>query len=182
MQEFFNISPYQQLNGNKMLTIWYHTNQNLYHMAVYKSWNKEKDYRGWIRLQMASLSFHTIHVLVFCAYLLISTSSRSLPHQPKKHATLFIFGDSLYDAGNNNYINTTTDYQANFWPYGETFFGYPAGRFLDGRLIPDFIGKRVVQYVVVFSIWVNLLPSWCLLLFCSWVCKIPTPSTISTTW
>ncbi|CBI35810.3 unnamed protein product, partial [Vitis vinifera] len=90
---------------------------------------------------MASLSFHTIHVLVFCAYLLISTSSQSLPHQPKKHATLFIFGDSLYDAGNNNYINTTTDYQANFWPYGETFFGYPAGRFLDGRLIPDFIAE-----------------------------------------
>ena len=35
---------------------------------------------------------------------------------------LFIFGDSFFDAGNSNFINTTTDYQAKFWPYGETFF------------------------------------------------------------
>ncbi|KAM7471902.1 hypothetical protein LguiA_010085 [Lonicera macranthoides] len=54
---------------------------------------------------------------------------------------LFIFGDSLYDPGNNNYINTTTDFLANFSPYGETFFNYPTGRFSDGRLIPDFIAE-----------------------------------------
>jgi hypothetical protein len=60
---------------------------------------------------------------------------------PEKHASLFIFGDSLFDAGNNNYINTTTDFQANFGPYGDTFFKYPTGRFSNGRLIQDFIGK-----------------------------------------
>lgn len=59
---------------------------------------------------------------------------------PRRQVALFIFGDSLFDAGINNYINTTTDYQANFWPYGESFFDYPTGRFSDGRLIPDFIG------------------------------------------
>ncbi|KAJ0007696.1 hypothetical protein Pint_30251 [Pistacia integerrima] len=58
---------------------------------------------------------------------------------PKKHVELFVFGDSLFDVGNNNYINTTTHYQANFGPYGESFFKYPTGRFSDGRLIPDFI-------------------------------------------
>ncbi|KAJ0008434.1 hypothetical protein Pint_29341 [Pistacia integerrima] len=57
----------------------------------------------------------------------------------KNHVALFIFGDSLFDAGNNNYINTTIQFQANFWPYGETFFNYPTGRASDGRLIPDFI-------------------------------------------
>ncbi|KAH7865420.1 hypothetical protein Vadar_006469 [Vaccinium darrowii] len=56
-------------------------------------------------------------------------------------AALFVFGDSLYDPGNNNYINTTTDFQANFWPYGESFFDHPTGRFSDGRLIPDFIAE-----------------------------------------
>ncbi|XP_059456469.1 GDSL esterase/lipase 1-like isoform X1 [Corylus avellana] len=61
--------------------------------------------------------------------------------RPEKHASLFIFGDSLYDPGNNNYINTTTDFQANFGPYGETFFKYPTGRFSDGRVIPDFIAE-----------------------------------------
>ncbi|PSS07289.1 GDSL esterase/lipase [Actinidia chinensis var. chinensis] len=58
-----------------------------------------------------------------------------------KHSALFTFGDSLYDPGNNNYINTTTDFQANFLPYGESFFTYPTGRFSDGRLIPDFIAE-----------------------------------------
>ncbi|KAJ6696074.1 GDSL-LIKE LIPASE/ACYLHYDROLASE [Salix koriyanagi] len=59
-----------------------------------------------------------------------------------KHAVaFFIFGDSFLDAGNNNYINTTTLDQANFWPYGETYFEFPTGRFSDGRLVPDFIAK-----------------------------------------
>ncbi|CAE5960162.1 unnamed protein product [Arabidopsis arenosa] len=54
---------------------------------------------------------------------------------------LFLFGDSFLDAGNNNYINTTTLDQANFPPYGQTFFGLPTGRFSDGRLISDFIAE-----------------------------------------
>lgn len=61
--------------------------------------------------------------------------------QPKENAALFVFGDSLFDVGNNNYINTTADNQANYSPYGETFFKYPTGRFSDGRVIPDFIGN-----------------------------------------
>lgn len=64
---------------------------------------------------------------------------------PENHVALFIFGDSLFDSGNNNYINTTFDFQANFLPYGETFFKYSTGRFCDGRLIPDFIGKLALQ-------------------------------------
>ncbi|XP_027337344.1 GDSL esterase/lipase 1-like [Abrus precatorius] len=60
---------------------------------------------------------------------------------PKKHAALFIFGDSLFDNGNNNYINTTTGYQANFPPYGETFFKYASGRFSDGRMIQDHVAE-----------------------------------------
>ncbi|RDX62262.1 GDSL esterase/lipase 1 [Mucuna pruriens] len=61
---------------------------------------------------------------------------------PINYGALFIFGDSLFDNGNNNYINTTTDNQANYPPYGETFFKYPSGRFSDGRMIPDFVGEH----------------------------------------
>ncbi|GMI92554.1 GDSL lipase 1 [Hibiscus trionum] len=78
-------------------------------------------------------------------YFLISLTTivnlGSCHNLPENHAALFIFGDSLFDPGNNNYINTTTDYQANFIPYGDTFFKYPTGRFSDGRLIPDFIAQ-----------------------------------------
>ncbi|CAI9267624.1 unnamed protein product [Lactuca saligna] len=58
-----------------------------------------------------------------------------------KHIALFVFGDSLYDPGNNNYINTTPEFQANFFPYGESYFDPPSGRFSDGRLIPDFVAE-----------------------------------------
>lgn len=68
----------------------------------------------------------------------IEVESHSLP---ENHAAFFIFGDSFLDAGNNNYINTTTLDQANFWPYGQTHFRFPTGRFSDGRLVSDFIGK-----------------------------------------
>ncbi|KAH9713845.1 GDSL esterase/lipase 1 [Citrus sinensis] len=78
-----------------------------------------------------------LRFLIICPCLLVA-GSLSLP---EKHVALFIFGDSLFDAGNNNYINTTTDYQANFLPYGQNFFKYPTGRFSNGRIIPDFIAE-----------------------------------------
>ncbi|KAI3526278.1 hypothetical protein L1887_05526 [Cichorium endivia] len=73
--------------------------------------------------------------------LLILTSGQSSQGHFNKHVALFIFGDSLSDPGNNNYINTIPDFQANFWPYGESYFNPPSGRFSDGRLIPDFIAE-----------------------------------------
>lgn len=75
-------------------------------------------------------------------FILTTCTAKSVQQLEKpKAAALFIFGDSFLDAGNNNYINTTTLDRANFWPYGETFFEFPTGRFSDGRLISDFIGK-----------------------------------------
>lgn len=65
---------------------------------------------------------------------------------------LFVFGDSVFDPGNNNYINTTTNFQENYLPYGESFFKYPTGRNSDGRLIPDFIG-------IFISVFPNCLKS-----------------------
>ncbi|XP_055829178.1 GDSL lipase-like isoform X2 [Solanum dulcamara] len=85
----------------------------------------------------SSLFRFFIFILVACfthPILCISSHGRT-------QAALFVFGDSLFDPGNNNYINTTTEYQANWCPYGESFFNYPTGRFSDGRLIPDFIAE-----------------------------------------
>lgn len=87
---------------------------------------------------MASLFY-----LLFLSSCLFITSSRSqshlIPSPNNRSAALFIFGDSLFDAGNNNYLKNAAG-RANFFPYGETFFKYPTGRFSDGRIIPDFIG------------------------------------------
>lgn len=81
-------------------------------------------------------------LIFFLSYgMLIPTQSLGNICLPKEHVALFVFGDSLFDVGNNNYINTTTDNLANYSPYGETFFKYPTGRFSDGRVIPDFIGN-----------------------------------------
>ncbi|XP_057846496.2 GDSL esterase/lipase At5g55050-like [Cryptomeria japonica] len=51
---------------------------------------------------------------------------------------MFVFGDSLGDAGNNNYIPNSKA-RANFTPYGVSFFHYPTGRFTNGRTAFDFL-------------------------------------------
>nr|GMC84545.1 GDSL esterase/lipase 1-like [Ipomoea batatas] len=72
----------------------------------------------------------------------LATPLHCLAHNDhNKHVALFVFGDSIFDPGNNNYINTITDAQANFPPYGETFFKNPTGRWCDGRTVPDFIAE-----------------------------------------
>ena len=92
---------------------------------------------------MESLRFF-LCLFLFCGSSLSLVCGHGLP---KNHVALFVFGDSLFDPGNNNYINTIG--QANFPPYGETFFKYPTGRFSDGRLIPDFIGNTFSIFLFV---------------------------------
>ncbi|XP_057810719.1 GDSL esterase/lipase 6 isoform X1 [Salvia miltiorrhiza] len=53
---------------------------------------------------------------------------------------IFIFGDSILDAGNNHY-NPNCTVQADFPPYGSTFFRRPTGRFTNGRTVADFISE-----------------------------------------
>ncbi|CAN6571121.1 unnamed protein product [Malus baccata var. baccata] len=89
---------------------------------------------------MAKQSFISL-VFFLHAALLISICFGSKSWHSKRQVALFIFGDSYLDSGNNNYINTTTLDQANFLPYGETYFKFPTGRFSDGRLMSDFIAE-----------------------------------------
>lgn len=59
----------------------------------------------------------------------------------KDPPALYIFGDSLVDAGNNFYVNTAA--KANF-PNGIDFgnpIGIPSGRFTNGRIVTDILGK-----------------------------------------
>ncbi|KAI4334984.1 hypothetical protein L6164_013675 [Bauhinia variegata] len=53
---------------------------------------------------------------------------------------VFVFGDSLLDVGNNNYIVSLS--KANFFPNGIDFGG-PTGRFTNGRTIVDILGQQL---------------------------------------
>ncbi|MCL7040997.1 hypothetical protein MKW94_011396, partial [Papaver nudicaule] len=58
--------------------------------------------------------------------------------------TSFLFGDSLVDAGNNNYLVTLS--KADSPPYGIDFIpskGQPTGRFTNGRTVSDIIAQAL---------------------------------------
>lgn len=61
------------------------------------------------------------------------------PYQAEARA-FFVFGDSLVDNGNNNYLATSA--RADAPPYGIDFPTHRAtGRFSNGLNIPDIISK-----------------------------------------
>lgn len=63
------------------------------------------------------------------------------PGGPKVPA-LIVFGDSIVDTGNNNYLPTLV--KANFPPYGKEYPGHKAtGRFSDGKITVDFIASAL---------------------------------------
>lgn len=59
-------------------------------------------------------------------------------HRSRLHSIskLFVFGDSYVDTGNNNFT-----VQAWKFPYGETFPGFPTGRYSDGLVFTDFLAS-----------------------------------------
>ncbi|CAI0629443.1 unnamed protein product [Linum tenue] len=75
----------------------------------------------------------------------------NIPADAAAVPAVFIFGDSLVDTGNNNYIVSVA--KSDFPPYGRDFPGGTAtGRFGNGRILPDFIGE-------IFGV-KNLLPPY----------------------
>ena len=106
---------------------------------------------------MASLSY-LVYVLVSLlnpiSYLLHGHQQfnyKTSDDHEVEYKALFVFGDSLFDPGNNQYLPNITfeDDPSITWPYGETFFHHPNGRLCDGRIVPDFIGK--INKMIVFA-------------------------------
>ncbi|XP_010434862.1 PREDICTED: GDSL esterase/lipase At4g16230 [Camelina sativa] len=68
-------------------------------------------------------------LFLFFTEILCLAGSKNIPAN-------FVFGDSLVDAGNNNYLATLS--KANYDPNGIDF-GSPTGRFTNGRTIVDIV-------------------------------------------
>ncbi|TYG91574.1 hypothetical protein ES288_A12G273000v1 [Gossypium darwinii] len=77
-----------------------------------------------------------------CLVILIVLCLHAMPSSC--NFTSFVFGDSLVDAGNNDYILTLS--KADSPPYGIDFTpsgGQPTGRFTNGRTIADIVGQSL---------------------------------------
>ncbi|XP_058079254.1 GDSL esterase/lipase At1g71250 isoform X2 [Magnolia sinica] len=59
-------------------------------------------------------------------------------HGSNQVPAMFVFGDSLVDVGNNNFLNSLA--KANYFPYGIDYYQGATGRFCNGRTIVDFLG------------------------------------------
>lgn len=96
---------------------------------------------AWILLLVSSVSFFQLH-----GHAVAQNVTGNIGAPPPARSTplptaSFIFGDSLVDAGNNNYIGSLA--RANYGANGVDFPGGPkaTGRFCNGRTVADIIGK-----------------------------------------
>jgi len=96
-----------------------------------------------------ALKYHTTFALLL---LLVNLRFHgNVAAQNGKLAASFIFGDSLVDAGNNNYLSTLS--KANVPPNGIDFKasgGNPTGRFTNGRTIGDIVGNILFSVTNLF--------------------------------
>jgi hypothetical protein len=86
---------------------------------------------------METMELGRLTCLVAAALLALATVARCDPQVP----CYFIFGDSLVDNGNNNYIVSLA--RANYPPYGVDFPGGSSGRFTNGLTTVDVIGNII---------------------------------------
>ncbi|KAL0450416.1 UNVERIFIED_CONTAM: GDSL esterase/lipase 7 [Sesamum latifolium] len=77
----------------------------------------------------------TFLIMISTLHMISVVKSENPPAAP----ALYVFGDSLFDSGNNNLLPTLA--KANFPPYGMNFEMGATGRFTNGRTVVDFIAE-----------------------------------------
>ncbi|KAK2427014.1 GDSL esterase/lipase EXL3 [Trifolium repens] len=98
-----------------------------------------------MKLLFQNILFLSPLVTIFClATILISLHYGDAVNLPNNETVpaLIVFGDSIVDSGNNNYIKTV--FKCNFPPYGKDFGGgnQPTGRFSNGLVPSDIIASK----------------------------------------
>ncbi|XP_045786311.1 GDSL esterase/lipase At2g23540 [Trifolium pratense] len=102
---------------------------------------------------MKTMALKCYNMLVLLFLLVNMSFYGNIVAQKNGLGASFIFGDSLVDAGNNNYLSTLS--KANIPPNGIDFKasgGNPTGRYTNGRTIGDLVGEELGQpnYAVPF--------------------------------
>ncbi|XP_050214988.1 GDSL esterase/lipase At5g22810 [Mercurialis annua] len=81
---------------------------------------------------------NSIFYFLFCVIFVLVSMANAQSLVP----AMFIFGDSVVDAGNNNRLYTIV--KSNFPPYGRDFVNHrPTGRFCNGKLASDFTAENL---------------------------------------
>ncbi len=93
-------------------------------------------------ISYSSLAWIEILVRMFAAYAQAAGTGQEL---------FFVFGDSYADTGNTP---RTGPFAGSDWlyPYGITWPGYPDGRFCDGKLQTDWLGKNAERSNLVLPL------------------------------
>ncbi|KAL3616983.1 hypothetical protein CASFOL_039377 [Castilleja foliolosa] len=81
----------------------------------------------------------TITKLISLIILSFSLKPQIYTQAQQQVQCMFLFGDSLFDNGNNNVLLTSS--KANYRPYGIDYPDGPTGRFSNGRNIADFLAE-----------------------------------------
>ncbi|KAJ8644928.1 hypothetical protein MRB53_006676 [Persea americana] len=86
---------------------------------------------------------HTFSYPLFLSFFLLLSScsgGRRGKWETAEVTGMFVFGSSLVDNGNNNYVRNSSA-RADFLPYGIDFRSGPSGRFSNGRNPVDVLGQ-----------------------------------------
>ncbi|KAJ8759534.1 hypothetical protein K2173_007152 [Erythroxylum novogranatense] len=81
---------------------------------------------------------------------ILQCSGRFVVIESTRVPAMFVFGDSLVDVGNNNYLSSIA--KCNYYPYGIDFNYRATGRFCNGKTFVDILGELLgVPYPAAFS-------------------------------
>ncbi|KAK7346325.1 hypothetical protein VNO80_20842 [Phaseolus coccineus] len=91
-------------------------------------------------MSLSTVKSLNVCLFVMLFYILDVTAKSQTNYSKFAFPAVIVFGDSILDTGNNDYIETVM--KADFRPYGRDFLGgKPTGRFSNGRIPSDFLAE-----------------------------------------